>query len=171
MSMNIKNFPELISINEKKSSSDNKMNFANIIKNIEIVCDVKKDEENLNEENTDEEYKNLKPGWTLLKRDKITGKTIIKHKPTDREIEEEKLRREKTDNEIAYDIAKRLAELYEKRTDEYIELWGYDEWERLFRFPNYDYEYFDKLDEKYAQEMDEAEKLELETEYINSDEE
>lgn len=162
--MSINNFPELVPICDKPLSN-NKMNFANILKNEETICN----EGNIDKENIDEEYMNLKPGWTLLKRDKITGKTIIKHKPTDREIEEEKTKREKTDNEIAYDIAKRLAELYEKRTQEYIELWGYDEWERMFRFPNYDYEYFDKLDEKYAQEMEELEELEFED--MDSDEE
>ena len=46
--------------------------------------------------------------------------------------------------------------LHEKRTNEYKELWGEDEWERMFIFPNYDYEYFDKLDEEYE---DEQEKL------------
>ena len=36
----------------------------------------------------------------------------------------------------------------EKRTKTYIEIFGYDAWETTFRCPNYDYEYFDKLDEK-----------------------
>jgi len=50
-----------------------------------------------------------------------------------------------------------LTYLHEKRTKEYIENWGYDEWEKLYRFPNYDYEYFDKLDEKYEREMQKQE--------------
>ena len=30
-------------------------------------------------------------------------------------------------------------------------MWGYDTWEKMYRFPNYDYEYFDKLDELYEE--------------------
>ena len=48
-----------------------------------------------------------------------------------------------------------LADLYYKRTNEYIELWGYDEWEKMFISPNYDYNYFDNLDEIYNIEHDE----------------
>ena len=51
------------------------------------------------------------------------------------------------------EIINDLSLLYEKRTNEYKELWGEDEWERMFIFPNYDYEYFDKLDEVYEDEQ------------------
>jgi hypothetical protein len=50
-----------------------------------------------------------------------------------------------------------LTYLHKKRTQEYINAWGYDEWERMFRFPNYDYDYFDKLDEKYERELQKQE--------------
>jgi hypothetical protein len=70
------------------------------------------------------------------------------------------------EKEIKNEVLKKLVELYEKRTKKYIELWGYDEWEKMFNFPNYDYEYFDKLDEKYTQEMEE-----IVLEVIDSDEE
>ena len=46
-----------------------------------------------------------------------------------------------------------LSLLHEKRTNEYKELWGEAEWERMFICPNYDYEYFDKLDEAYETEQ------------------
>jgi hypothetical protein len=46
-----------------------------------------------------------------------------------------------------------LTYLHKKRTQEYIDAWGYDEWEHMYRFPNYDYDYFDKLDEKYEREI------------------
>jgi hypothetical protein len=67
---------------------------------------------------------------------------------------EEKL---KYKNKVAYEVFEKLAKLHEKRSNEYIELWGYDEWEKMFRFSNYDYEYFNKLDEKYEQEIEEIE--------------
>ena len=41
-------------------------------------------------------------------------------------------------------------------------MWGEDEWERMFIFPNHDYEYFDKLDEAY-----EIEQSELNDKYNN----
>jgi hypothetical protein len=132
--ISINDFPELISKNNKKTSS-NQMNFLNLIKNVETKC---KEEKIINETKLNKEYN---PKSTLLKKD-------LKHKPTYKE------------NEIAYEVIKKLAELYEKRSNEYIELWGYDEWERMFIFSNYDYEYFDKLDRKYAEEMEEMEEME-----------
>ena len=53
----------------------------------------------------------------------------------------------------AEEIVLALSLLHEKRTNEYKELWGEDEWERMFICPNYDYEYFDKLDEAYENEQ------------------
>jgi len=116
--LTINNFPELISINNKKTSS-NQMNFLNVIKKVETKC---------NEDKIIlDKYVNLKPN---LKKIDISYK-----------------------KEVANEVFKKLAELYEKRNKEYIELWGYDEWKNMFIFSNYDYDYFDKLDEKYAEEI------------------
>lgn len=62
------------------------------------------------------------------------------------------------------EIINALSLLHEKRTNEYKESWGEDEWERMFMCPNYDYAYFDKLDEAY-----EAEQSKLEEQYYNDD--
>lgn len=35
-----------------------------------------------------------------------------------------------------------------QRVNEYVELWGDDEYENMFLFPNYEYGYFDRLDEE-----------------------
>ena len=51
-----------------------------------------------------------------------------------------------------HEVINALSNLHEKRSKRYKELWGEDEWERTFICPNYDYEYFDKLDEKYENE-------------------
>lgn len=128
--ISINDFPELISINNKKNSS-NQMNFLNLIKKAETKC---KEEKIINQIKLD---KNLKPESTLLKKDLSPAY------------------REEEIKEVAYEVFKKLEELYEKRTNKYIELWGYDEWERMFMFSNYDYQYFDKLDKKYAEEMEE----------------
>jgi len=98
----------------------------------------------------DLDYKNLEPGWALIKRDDTTNKIIVKKK-----IYLEVNTLEETDN---IDILDALVDLNEKRIHRYIELWGYEEWEKMFRFPNYDYEYFDKLDELYYQELEERER-------------
>ena len=59
----------------------------------------------------------------------------------------------KSEQELAYNVLDSLVALYEKRDKEYINLWGYDEWEKTFKFQNYDYDYFDRLDELYEEEM------------------
>lgn len=142
--ISINDFPELISINNKKISS-NQMNFLNLIKKAETKC---KEEKIINQIKLD---KNLKPESTLLKKDLSPAY------------------REEEIKEVAYEVFKKLEELYEKRTNKYIELWGYDEWERMFMFSNYDYQYFDKLDKKYAEEMEEIKYTE-EIEYTDSNE-
>ena len=60
--ISINDFPELISINNKKISS-NQMNFLNLIKKAETKC---KEEKIINQIKLD---KNLKPESTLLKKD------------------------------------------------------------------------------------------------------
>ena len=43
-----------------------------------------------------------------------------------------------------------LVKLYNKRKDEYIALWGEETYEKVFLFPNYDYDYYeDEYDEDY----------------------
>jgi len=70
----------------------------------------------------------------------------------------------KIDVNEAEEIIEALSLLHEKRTEEYIELWGEEEWERMFIFPNHDYEYFDKLDEAY-----EIEENKINEQYSNYD--
>ena len=84
----------------------------------------------------------VKPGWTEIKYDHVNRHTIMTSslKPV----------YEKTEEDLKYEVFDNLAYLHEKRTAEYIDNWGEDEWEQMFLFPNYDYYYFDKLDEIYA---------------------
>jgi hypothetical protein len=35
-------------------------------------------------------------------------------------------------------------------------MWGYDNWEKMFRFPNYDYDYFKRLDEEDEEDEEDA---------------
>jgi hypothetical protein len=71
-----------------------------------------------------------------------------------------KQRRPKT----PYEIMSKQVELYETWKANYIAQYGEYYYERYYRFPNYDYEYFDKLDEKYEAELEELERLEQEKE-------
>ena len=132
-------FPELIT-NQIEKQEVSSMNYLNKLKNTgkESVKSKKAD--------IDLDYENLKPGWAIAKKDPITGKIITKFKPSLNPPP-----REKTQQEIGLDIINALVELHEKRTEEYINMWGYDTWEKMYRFPNYDYGYFNKLDELYEE--------------------
>jgi hypothetical protein len=71
-----------------------------------------------------------------------------------------KQRRAKT----PYEIMSKQVELYETWKTNYIAQYGEYYYEKHYRFPNYDYEYFDKLDDKYEAELEELERLEEEKE-------
>jgi hypothetical protein len=47
-----------------------------------------------------------------------------------------------------------MVNLYEHQQLEKKEILGEENYERIYKFPNYDYEYFDKLDEKYEEELE-----------------
>ena len=141
-SLKIENFPELVDIPKKEIT---KISYIEKLKKDDIV-----------ENYSDPDLENLKPGWVLLKRDPITRQTIFKcHHKTFIEEKETK----KTDQEIMTDIIKALSELHEKRTQEYIENYGYDELERMFKFPDW------REREAWLQEMEEMENQTDESEY------
>jgi len=85
------------------------------------------------------------------------GLTIL---GTDEKEYPRKQRRPKT----PYEIMSKQVELYETWKANYIAQYGEYYYEKHYRFPNYDYEYFDKLDEKYEAELEELERLEEEKE-------
>lgn len=63
-----------------------------------------------------------------------------------------------------HEIMSALNDRYERWKEAYIEEHGWDEYDRHYRFPNYDYEYFDKLDDQYDKEIAEADAKEREKE-------
>lgn len=86
----------------------------------------------------------LKEGWVSLRRD--DNNQII--------YEYSKIRNNYDDNDLDWEtITKKLNENYERWKKQYISTWGQDEFEKMYKFPNYDYFYFDKLDEEYENEM------------------
>lgn len=102
-----------------------------------------------NVEEEDEDMVNVRPGCIVLKRDPITRKTIIKGV-----IEEQP---EINPSEEFRNVLNALTSLYIKRTQAYIEQNGYDVWEKMYRFPNYDYDYFNRMDEKLFLQQQERE--------------
>ena len=159
-------FPELskpvkTNLNNVKSKS-----FASLLEKEEIKEEIKKDEE--------EEIK-IPPGWSYYKYtkikngmcgDKFSKMTIQIQKPFTEKKHEIKKPTPKIELNEEEEIIEALSILHEKRTNEYKELWGEDEWERTFVSPNYDPNYFDKLDEAY-----EIEQYNLNEQYCNDDDE
>ena len=91
----------------------------------------------------------MKPGWSILKTNSLTNQTIIKTKVIVSSEKEQIL----SESDIVYNVLNGLTNLYERRKQEYIDSWGEDEYEKMFKFQNYNYNYFDELDEKYEKEM------------------
>lgn len=81
--------------------------------------------------------------------DKLKGLCLIEN---DNDIENQNSRRRPV-SAPPHVIMNKLVELYETWKANYIHLWGYDDYENNYKFPNYDYEYFDKLDYVYEMEL------------------
>lgn len=124
---------------------------------VSFIDKLKKD--TLKEEKTNNE-ETVEPGWVCITISPTNKRNLIyKYGKSLYEQEEEKSK--------PIDVLNALVELNEKRKNEYIQLWGEEEYERMFRMPNYDYEYFDRLDEQY-EEMEallEKEKYDYDEEY------
>ena len=138
-------FPELSKPVKTVLNNVNSKSFASLLEKKETIEEIKEEEEII-----------IPPGWSYYKYTKFkngmcgdTCSNVVTkiQKPfitKNYEVEKPK----KVLNE-AVEIILALSLLHEKRTNEYKELWGEAEWERMFMCPNHDYEYFDKLDEAY----------------------
>lgn len=153
-SLKIENFPDLLIVSNKKE-------FMEDNKTISYIEKLQK--ENDNKKYIDTDLENLKPGWVLLKSDPLTRRTIIKHHPEINIIE--KKQKTKTEKEIAMDVLNVLVDIHEKRTREYIEKFGYDEWETMFKFPDW------REREAYLEQMEnETNDSDYDDEYEDEDE-
>ena len=103
-------------------------------------------------------------GWAVIKRDKITNKSTIEY---NKEYENDLKRAENLEKkQWPMKVLGALVDLYERERDTYINKWGYDAYEEKYLDPDYDDEYFDRLDEAYAaSESDEEYESEDEEEY------
>jgi hypothetical protein len=144
------NFPELCLNKKEKTPILQELNYLEQLKKVDV-----KDEDK--DKDIDPDLKNLKPGWLLIKKDKLTNKIIMKEKVSNIKTPEIL---EENEQEIAINIINALAELYERRTREYIELNGYDTWEKMFKFPDWrerEAELEDESDEDYEDETEDTE--------------
>jgi hypothetical protein len=150
-SLTIDNFPELVS-NNKEIRVIQKQNYLEKLKKINDVKYENKD--------VDQDLKKLRPGWALIYKDNLTGKTEIKY--GEQNVKEES---KISEEEIAINVINALSELHERRTNEYIELNDYDTWERMFKNSDWREREEDSEDNSdYDDETDENE--DTEEEYI-----
>jgi hypothetical protein len=118
-SLTIDNFPEFIS--HKNENNNNK-----IYDETETYIEKLKRIEEQENTNIDPDLEKVKNGWILMKKDKLTGKTIIQGEKS-----------MKPEKEFKENIINNLIELHERRTQEYIDLNGYDTWEHMYKFKNW----------------------------------
>uniref|UniRef100_A0A6C0DUL8 Uncharacterized protein n=1 Tax=viral metagenome TaxID=1070528 RepID=A0A6C0DUL8_9ZZZZ len=152
--LDISNFPELknisiASINKNQNKETDKTSFADMMKN---------STQNLDGENkvTVEEDEIVNPGCVCIKHDVKTNqpKWIYGEGCSKMELDKQNENdvSEVLDEDPFY-VFERLTKLYQNRKNDHINKWGYDEYDKMFLFQNYDYDYFDKLDEKFEREF------------------
>jgi hypothetical protein len=161
--LSVENFPALGKKENKNTNETNSSSFLAKLKN-SIENDKKQTEIKIEENN-----KKPKPGWVTISRDPLTGKTKIEYG----EQLPIKKKPEKTENEMAYDVLSALCDLHERRTKEYIDLYGYDNWEKTFKSPNWEEEeaYLERMDDEYEALMasDDDDEYEYEDENAGND--
>lgn len=115
---------------ENKLEEDSKFSFLNALQTKELA----------KEEIVDK----IPDGWVVSRINSETktiikeyGKVVYIHKPLS-----------------SLEIMQQIANHFEDQKQKYIDTWGHEEYEKMYMFPNYDYNYFDRLDEKYEQEME-----------------
>ena len=126
------NFPVLSSI----KINDTKINNANLLNTIKEK--LINSEINLKINNNDD-----KLGWTIIYKDKTNKKINMKKTIL---LKEQKINIEK---DVTNNIFNNLILLHENKINKYIKNWGYDEYEKRFKFLNYNDEYneYDEYDE------------------------
>jgi hypothetical protein len=138
--LSIDNFPSLGKKENKNTNETNNNSFLEKLKN-SIENDKKQ-----NAIKIEENKSKPKPGWATISRDPLTGRSKIEYgeMPINKKPE-------KTENEMAYDVLCALCDLHERRTQEFIDLYGYDTWEKTFKSPNWreEEEYLERMDEEY----------------------
>lgn len=124
-------FPEL---NAKEETINNPSSTLNSTNDFSLLFKKKNQEEKDLNLNPPEE----KEGWITIKK----GEPYIPKK------EKNLLEQEENQKVDPYKVFEKLTNIYEKWKKNYIEQWGYDEYEKYYRFPNYDYSYLESEEEE-----------------------
>jgi len=103
-----------------------------------------------------EEEEKVEPGWVKIEKNKITKAVTIKYGKKTYFSDYDKI---VTPTDVLYNLIK----LHEQRKSDYIRDWGEESYEKTFRFINYDYDYFENLDQEY-------EMSQIDDEYISDEE-
>ena len=94
-----------------------------------------------------EDSNELKPGWIQLKKNSIP-------KPASTPIQ---IQTNKSNYHLFF--LDTMAHLYHQQKEEKIDILGEDTYNSIYRFQNYDYHYFDKLDAKYQEALNKEKQL------------
>jgi hypothetical protein len=128
------------------------ISFSEKLKQVDVVVETKVNE--------------IPYGWAVIKRDKITNKSTIEY---NKEYENDLKKAENLEKkQWPVKVLGALVDLYERERDTYINKWGYDAYEEKYLDPDYDDEYFDRLDEAYAASESEEEYESEDDEEYNS---
>ena len=155
--LTLDNFPSLTTPIEKNTISTN-----NINTNITTYIDKLKIEQI---HNTDVDEKYIQPGWIVIEKN-TNNKTVFNRNKHD----EHKDKHKKEEDYDCNQIIDNLIYNHTKFVDNYIESWGEDEYEKIFLFTNYEYGYFDRLDQEYEEYMEELEQQKMEQQHEIEDE-
>ena len=162
--LSIDNFPEL-QLSKKTDNSKNTISFAEKLKQKEVLqtnnTSLEKPVISFSEKLkhvdvvVETKVKEIPYGWAVIKRDKVTNKSITEY---NKEYENDLKKAENLEKkQWPLKVLGALVDLYERERDTYINKWGYDAYEEKYLDPDYDDEYFDRLDEEYAASESEEE--------------
>jgi len=140
----LSDFPELQIKKTDLNNLNNNQNKTNYLDIIKINNITKSEEKNIDDDNDD---KNIPSGCVCIKYDKKTKQLVWLYGENtyngNKDVNSDR------DENNSFETIQRVVDLYNNRKIDYINKWGIDEYDKMFLFQNYDYNYFDKLDEKY----------------------
>jgi len=137
LEINTSNFPELVNNSSKQSNVKQSNIITEVNKKPSFLDKINTEKVNIEKDELINSHVKLQDGWVEFKRDRSNGKIITNYS-----------KKVISDTSSFYNVLERLVSLQEKRKQEYIKNWGEDEYEKMFIFPNYEYGYFDRLDEE-----------------------
>jgi hypothetical protein len=149
-------FPELQTkktlINKDNRDGDTETNeIINFIDAMKMKNEMSTTENTSTLESENSDY--VPPGCVCIKYDKVAKKPIWVYGTNTNNFPSEK--KEVTEEyEDPRHVFQRLVNLHQNRKYQHIRNWGIDEYDKMFLYQNYDYEYFDKLDEQIEMDME-----------------